>query len=183
MYMGNGQGSNARLTWFDRTGKELGVIGGSITGSRVAISPDGRTVAFGDATRDIWLHDIEKGTTSRFTFQREGTRAYSPAWSPDGRSLIFSLQQEGKPWTLVKSMIGSGTSAELTTGTWGETPRGIASPSWSRDGKYVVVRLNPAGATGTDLWMLRLEGADPKPQPYVAGPANESQPALSPSGE
>ncbi|MEO8595159.1 MAG: protein kinase [Candidatus Solibacter sp.] len=185
VYMGNGPGNNARLTWFDRTGKALGVVGDS-NSATAAISPDGRTVAleaWGVLSRDIWLHDVAKGTSSRFTFQREGTRAQQPAWSPDGGSLIFCRVEEGKAAVLVKSTIASGASAELTTGTWGETPRTTTLPSWSRDGKYVVARLNPSGTTGSDLWMLRLDEAGEKPRPYLAGPANEGQPAISPSGE
>ena len=186
VYLGNGLAKNARLTWFDRTGKELGIVGDSIAASG-SISPDGRTVAFerwGVMSRDIWLHDIARGTSSRFTFQRELTRVQQPVWSPDGLSLIFCRVEDEKAAVLVKSTIGSGAAVELTTGTWGDTPRSTTLPSWSRDGKYVVARLNPAGSTtGSDLWMLRLDAAGEKPQPYLTGPANEGQPAISPSGE
>jgi Tol biopolymer transport system component len=59
----------------------------------------------------------------------------------------------------------------------------VNSVSWSRDGKYVLARLNPGGATGSDVWMLRLDAPGEKPRPYLSSPANEGDPNLSPSSQ
>jgi hypothetical protein len=53
----------------------------------------------------------------------------------------------------------------------------------SRDGRFAIARVNPAGATGSDLWMMALDRAGEKPRPYLTGPANEGDPNLSPSSE
>ena len=63
--------ASSQLTWFDRGGKPIGNVGkpADILGPR--ISPDGLTVATDPAdsggARDIWLHDLVRGTSSRFT--------------------------------------------------------------------------------------------------------------------
>jgi len=61
------------LVWMDRTGKRLGVLGKPGMMGSLALSPDEKQVALGIADRqagtsDIWILDIARGATSRFTF-------------------------------------------------------------------------------------------------------------------
>src|SRR5579863_8377831 len=84
---GTGTGKR-QLLWRDRTGKRLSLIG---TPGEIAfelLSPDEKKVAFvsggfgGTAgASDIWVHDLTRNTTSRFTFGPGITLA--PIWSPD----------------------------------------------------------------------------------------------------
>ena len=70
----NGVNEDERqLTWFDRSGKALGTVGPSGQIQWATISPDGNTVAFDRRDpqtnlSDVWLHDLTRGTDSRFTF-------------------------------------------------------------------------------------------------------------------
>ena len=58
---------------------------------RPALSPDGRRVAVtgteGGYT-DIWIHDVERGTKTRLTF--DPAQDTSPAWSPSGDQVAFN---------------------------------------------------------------------------------------------
>lgn len=59
-------------------------------------SPDGRTIAFSGwregGYRDIYVYDVEAGTTERITADRHVD--IGPSWSPDGRYLLFSSDRD-----------------------------------------------------------------------------------------
>ena len=61
------------LMWFDRTGKAIGPVGQPGAYRNPALSPDGTRLAVEASdtqrrTRDIWLVELVRGVTSRFTF-------------------------------------------------------------------------------------------------------------------
>ena len=63
----------AQLVWFDRTGKQIGVLGDPAVYSDLELSPDGKraSVSIPDQAgkgRDIWLYDVARGLRTRFTF-------------------------------------------------------------------------------------------------------------------
>ena len=65
-----------QLTWFDRQGKPVGTAGEPGSIANVRVSPDGTRAAyrkdsFNLADQDIWLLDLGKGSSSRFTFGRK----------------------------------------------------------------------------------------------------------------
>jgi len=97
-YSSGGAGINLQLTWFDRSGKELGTVGPPGVLRWPAISPDGTTVAVDRRDPqtlfyDIWLHDLARGTASRFTFNSYNNQY--PVWSPDGSHIAFSSSRDG----------------------------------------------------------------------------------------
>jgi eukaryotic-like serine/threonine-protein kinase len=184
-YTANGLENNARLSWFDRNGQPAGSLG-NMNPLGLAISPDGKTVAFGSTmagAADIWLYDVARGTSSRLTFNTTAAGTVSPAWAPDGKSLIFSQYLSSKPSTVVRMSIAGGAAVPLSAGSWGNPPRPVNALNWSRDGKYVVGRLNPGGPTGSDIWVLALDPPGQNPQPYLAGPANEGDPSIAPGSD
>jgi Tol biopolymer transport system component len=178
---------NAQLTWFDRTGKVLGTLGlPDPTLESAAISPDGSIVAAESAqsgSRDIWLHDVARGPASRFTLNAVGDSATSPAWSPDGKSLLFSQVEGGRSAGVVRKALAGGGRAEPVGLPWGNAPRNVNLIRWSRDGQYVVAALGPAGATGSDIWMVPLSPPGEKARPYLESKANETGPSLSPKSD
>ena len=105
-YTSGRSGGGSLLTWFDRSGKVTGTLGAPNALSWGAISPDGKTVAvqrLDQGLRDIWLHDLARGTVSRFTYG-PGTHSY-PAWSADGSSVSFFA-----PWRGIARRPTSGTA-------------------------------------------------------------------------
>jgi Tol biopolymer transport system component len=158
-----------------------GTLGAPNALSWGAISPDGKTVAvqrLDQGLRDIWLHDLARGTASRFTFG-PGNHSY-PAWSADGRYISFFSPQHG-----IGRRATSGTAQnEVVSRRLGDPPSPTVVEDWSRDGSYAVIRVvNPK--TLFDIWVLPLNQGKPgngKPVPYLLTEFGEGYARVSPDG-
>jgi len=63
----------------------------------LALSPDGTHLAVtgrGAAGLSLWIKQLDTGPLSRLTF--EGEQSFRPAWTPDGRSVIFVSDRGGE---------------------------------------------------------------------------------------
>jgi Tol biopolymer transport system component len=165
----------SQLTWFDPSGKQLGTLGDPGDYEDLRLSLDGRSVA---ASRDnpggtvIWLLDIERGVSSRFT-TRPGNHIF-PIWSPDGRTIVFRSGLH----MCRREIAGTGEEERLT-----ESATSYEFPNdWSRDGKLILYHVI-APTTGLDLWVLPVT-PDGKPaaapKPYLRTQFNEGYGRLSP---
>jgi dipeptidyl aminopeptidase/acylaminoacyl peptidase len=107
--------------------------------SDLRISPDGTRVAFvvseppkgTDRNRDIWLVTIATKDVRRLTFTE--TPESSPRWSPDGRTLAFLSDRDGRNQIYLLSMDG-GEASKLTDGK-----NGVRSFEWAPDGKTIAL--------------------------------------------
>jgi serine/threonine protein kinase len=165
-------------TWFDRQGKVTGEFAPPGTDQGLALSPDGTRAAGRDASQtakgDIWLLDSARGVRTRLTFrQSAGT---FPVWTSDGARVIFSAGTS--PDTIYeKATSGAGDEKELL-----KRPGEIMIPSGvSHDGKYVLFSTVNTPKTGSDLWVLPLEG-DRKPVLLLGTEFNEGGGSFSPDG-
>ncbi|MEO8499806.1 MAG: protein kinase [Vicinamibacteria bacterium] len=176
-----GEDRNRRLLWMDRSGKETPALAEAREYWDTWLSPDGTRVAFdideGNGKGDVWIRDLARGVTSRFTFGAEAE--YAPAWSPDGRRIVFSKERKDaiKGSDLyVKDAIGTGEPERLT-----DAPGFKYASDWSPNGDYLVFGVDEK-ETALDLWALPLKGADRKPIPLVRTKFIESGGSLSPDG-
>jgi len=168
-----------QLTWFDRTGKSVGVAGEPDTNNLQypELSPDGRRVALSRTVQgnfDIWLLDLVRGGLTRLT---SDTGADSLAvWSPDGMRIAFSSNRKSS-WDLYqKTSNGSGTEDGLL-----ETPRGEIVQAWSRDGRFLVYYAGDS-KTGLDLWALEMTGSERHSRVVANTTFEEAMAELSPDG-
>jgi TolB protein len=88
-------------------------------------------------------------------------------WSPDGRSLIYSMQ--GSLW---RQRIGDSTAEQLTAG-----PSYDYQPDWSPDGKRVVYVSCRNDAL--ELWLLDVTTLESRP--LLANGAVNLEPRWSPT--
>jgi len=165
-----------QLTWYDRAGKVLGTVGEPGIYQATALSPDGTRLAVskrnGQAV-NIWLLDLSRDTTTRFTFSSAIDTA--PVWSPDGSSIIFASNRNG-PLDLYQKPADGGKDEELLLKS-GEDKGGT---SWSPDGRFLLyIVIDPK--TKRDVWVLPLEG-DRKPVPFLNTEFNERNARFSPDG-
>jgi len=181
-YTSGSAGRNLQLTWFDRSGKVTGTLGAPGTVAWGAISPDGKTVAADRMDRgiyDIWLHDLGRGTASRFTFGPKNNQF--PVWSPDGSRIVFFSMRDrtGHPFQKVAS--GTGQD-EVLSKPLGEPPTATRVDDWSRDGRYLILSKSNNPKTRNDVWVLPMFG-DRKPFPYLNMEFAENYARLSPDGK
>src|SRR5262249_1494757 len=67
----------SQVTWFDRDGESLGVLGEASAYAGARLSPDGKLVATSrldprSGVSDIWTINLATGITSRLTFEPTG---------------------------------------------------------------------------------------------------------------
>ncbi len=174
-----GSGSGQRqFVWFDRSGREIGRVGGPDASTPInpSLSPDGRRVAVRrlvNGNSDIWLLDVARNVLSRFTF--DPAIEFAAVWAPDGSRLAFNSNRNGAFDLFQKSAAGAGVEDVLLV-----TPQLKTPGDWSLDGRFLLYRdVDPR--TGWDLWALPLEG-DRKPFPVVRTDFEERDGQFSPDG-
>ncbi|MCU0304093.1 MAG: serine/threonine-protein kinase [Thermoanaerobaculales bacterium] len=138
------------------------------------LSPDGKRLAMTvlrDGNWDVWVYDLEREVATRLTFN-EGYDG-DQVWSPDGRFLTFTSDQDGRENPYVKRADGSGEPTRLAV-----IDHDFWATSWSPDGKWI---LGEVQAETFDLWVLPADG-EGEPEVFLATQFFERFPAISPDG-
>jgi eukaryotic-like serine/threonine-protein kinase len=174
----SGAGEQVQLTWKDRAGQPLETVGEPANGSMdPKLSPDERQVVFSQfdgPNRDIWVRDLPRGISTRFTFHP--ALDLSPVWSPDGSRIVFRSDRNGLFALYVKSTNGTGQEQLLL-----KTGNLKVPTSWSADGRRLLYHEVDV-KTGSDLWVLPMEG-EGKPAVFLRTDSNEREGAFSPDGK
>jgi hypothetical protein len=160
-----------QLTWFDRTGRELGTLSDAARYSGLALSPDERRVAVTLETGapnnvDIWLIDIARNIRSRLTVYPGQER--SPVWSPDSARIAFQSSRSRQPIAVRQTLSTETGADELLLegpGNFTMTPSG-----WSSDGQFIAYTTR-----GSNVWILPLFG-DRKPFAFAETRSSKHRP-------
>jgi Tol biopolymer transport system component len=168
----------SHLVWFDRTGKQIGVLGDPAAYSRLELSPDGKraSVRISDQAskgRYIWLYDVARGLRSRFTF--DPADDLNSVWSPDSSRVVFSSRRKVFFDLYQKASSGAGSEEVLLEDNLDKFPM-----SWSPDGRFILY-VSSGPSRGNDLFVLPLTG-DRKPFPFLQTRFSESDGRFSPDG-
>jgi Tol biopolymer transport system component len=99
----------------------------------VRVSPDGQRVALATFD-DVWIYDISRATTSRLTTNRAQDR--SPAWTPDGKRILFTSLRANFPE--IYSISADGTGAETLLFERAKDGVDLRSNGWSADGRRLL---------------------------------------------
>jgi serine/threonine-protein kinase len=172
-------GAGTRVTWRDRHGAETPLAGQTVrvwgTGT---LSPDGRRMANGilaEKGTDIWVVDLSRGTPTRLTF---GGTNDNPIWTPDGRTIVYGGNKDGKPGLYKVPADGSGQS-QLVLATTEPVPT-----SFAPDGKTLVFfQPGPGGRARIMVLPLDAGSGTPTPRPLREGSASDSEAQVSPDGK
>lgn len=139
------------------------------TSFAVAVSPDGRSLAF-DLQGSLWVMPADGGTARRITDYFSG--AHLPSWSPDGTRLAYYAFREGSfnLWTVRPD----GSDARpLTQGEHDDR-----EPAWSPDGSKIAFASDRGGAY--HIWVIAAGGGTPRQ--LTTGARADRAPVFSPDG-
>jgi Tol biopolymer transport system component len=166
----------SRLTWYDRSGRELGTAGPDGAYWEPTLSPDGRWLAIArmdpeKATANIWTIDLERGGLARLP--SEGPSSATPLWAADGRRIIYSHFPSGE--VFVRDASGAESERLLF-----RQPTFTPLDDWSRDGRFLFYEALDFRRFHFDVWVRDMQtGAS---HPILQAAFNQSGARLSPDG-
>jgi hypothetical protein len=106
-----------RLRWLARDGRPLETIGEAAQFETFPeLSPDGRQVAISERVSGTWglsVIDLARATRVRLA---AGERVSTPAWTPDGRSLLYSTPAGATEPIIKRVWLDGSTSESLESG-------------------------------------------------------------------
>jgi hypothetical protein len=169
------------LVWLDRTGRQVGSVGGHAPFANPVLSPDGTRIAVrvddpANGKSDIWVWDLKRDIGARLASMTGDTDG--PTWAPDGRRVAYAFNRDTISELRVASVGGVASDSLLLA-----SDRALIPGSWSRDGRWLTyMRWSGPKVLGWDVYGLPI-GAHRDPVPLVATPAAEGSEAISPDGK
>jgi Tol biopolymer transport system component len=162
------------LSWFDRQGKPLGIVGEPGVYHQVRLSPDETRVAVArvdstSSTWDIWTLDLSDNILTRLSFDPEHEQ--NPLWSHDGRSVAYVSQRMAK-FDFFQKAVGGTTESILFESA--EHPKYL--DDLSPDGRFLLYN------TTTILYAVPLDG-DRQPVVLDQTPFKKGEARFSPDGK
>jgi hypothetical protein len=150
-----GTGIDSELTWMDRDGRALGVLGEAAHFECQAISPDAKQIAVNlkpsSGRENIWIYDVDRGTRVPLLPGETGPVPYTPHWSVDGKQLAYRITEAKTSALYVHASDGSGDPKQI-----GGRYDGVATlEDWSPDGRHLAITL--AKFQGSQNWHETLQ--------------------------
>jgi eukaryotic-like serine/threonine-protein kinase len=165
-------GATRTIVAVDATGKSMPLLEEARDYLEPQVSPDGKRIAVAivDPASDshIWIIDIASGVGNPLTVDGTNVR---PAWTPDGKNVVFRSRRRGGPVLFLQAADGSSAARPLAEGT--DDLAGDIS-------KNGVLAFYRTAAGNSDVYTLAL--TDAKETMFVATKASERTPSISPDG-
>jgi len=180
-YQASAVGELSQLLWFDRGGKQLESAGAAADYYHPRLSHDGRRVAVAvvdpqTADLDIWLYDLARRVSTRFTFGPAVN--IFPIWSPDDSRIVFASNRKGLHDLYQKPASGTGDDELLLfSATSSKFPT-----DWSQEGGLIAFHsTDTKSKRGSDIWVFSV--ADRKARPFLSTPFHEGSAQFSSDGQ
>ncbi len=181
LYQPASQANSKQLTWFDRNGRKVDVVGETGDYFDLRLSPDEQKLALnaGSPYSDIWVDEMAHPAQNRLTIE-PGTDHGLPVWSPDSRQIVYAaLSGKGTHGIYERQANGVGSDELLLPAESSDV--GVLPTSWSHDGKFLLFSHGtipqPSG-----LWILPISG-ERKPRRVPNAPDTGEDGQFSPDGK
>jgi Tol biopolymer transport system component/DNA-binding winged helix-turn-helix (wHTH) protein len=142
-------------------------------------SPDGSQVAFSRVVEGIWKSGVYVqlvGSSESRQLMAGAADDYGPSWSPDGRRIAFLRRGAGGSRIHLTSPLGG--SAVKVSDFAADAPI-----SWSPDGRYLAAQRHTASTSEESaIWLIPVDGGNPRAITHATPPAVNSSPSFSPDG-
>ena len=170
----------SQLTWVDRTGKPVGLVGGvdaAESDATLRLSPDERTIVLGrreNGNSDLWtIANAPHGALQRFTSAPSFESI--AAWSPDGKQIAYQSSRKGGGfYDLYRKPLGGGDETAIL-----ESAENKTMSDWSLDNKFWLFVFQGRDQVARDLWAMPVNG-DGKPFQVTNTPFDETNARFSP---
>lgn len=175
-----GENANGtQLRWFDRSGKQLSLLGDRAFQFEPSLSPDGRKVAtnfakLGTGYGKVWVYDVLRGGRMRITAGEYGSG--TPIWSRDGTHILFTGKRQHYSIYSVDTVRAEQERLILDTGidTW---PLDL-----SPDGHFLLFgQGDDVSRVQSRVWVYPMRG-NRAPSRLLEGDTIESGAQFSPDG-
>ncbi len=138
-------------------------------------SPDGRRLAVRISgglfnSGNIWIHDLQNGSVSRFT---SDSSSYRPTWSRDGRQILYVNGKAAETRIISRPWDGSGADSVLLKRF------SLAEIAPGPIGGFSAIRTIDGPR---DIYLAPTDSLSSL-KPFVTGPADETNPRVSPDGK
>ena len=169
----SGAVSISQLTWFDRKGNQIGMVGKPDLYSNVSLAPDGKSVAVdktdsANQNTDVWIYELQGDSAKRITF--DPAIDAMAIWSPDGSRLVFSSSRQNDFNLYMKAADGAQEEKPIQRVDADEYPS-----DWSRYGRYILFNQGP------EIWFLTLP--EMKSDPFLKTSSTLKNGRFSPDGK
>jgi len=173
LYAFGGGGGMRQLVTVDRSGEITGTIGQPQAGMTwPEVSPDAGAVLVSAQeadNRDIWLHDVERGTQTRMTFGTETD--YAAIWMNGGKDIAYTNGSAQSNKTFIKPADGSRDPELILEGYY---------PS-IKDGVEMMAFTKFVSGSGEDIYYQPVDGSA-EMSPFLQSESREAGAQLSPDG-
>ena len=174
-----GEAGGGQLRWADLEGETLSTEADPGDIFTANLSKDGRWMAVGmgsssTESEDIWIRDLVRGVTSRFTFT--DVDEANPKWDPDGSRIAYSSTHEGIDNMFVKAIGGTGEPELLQASEHAQYPA-----DWSSDGRFLLF-YDRDPENSWDLWYLDMASPQQEATPFLKSQFAEVRSRFSPNG-
>lgn len=150
--------------------------------SKIAMSPDGKRIAFASQIQDnenqsinlnIYIFSIDDNSIKQLTVDAGDN--VNPTWSPDGKQIAFASNRDGN-WEIYRVNIDGTDLQNLTS----KPDSDDNFPAWSpREGSYIAFVTNRDG--NLEIYRMNTQGGGLKNLTNNAG--DDEMPAWSPDGK
>ncbi len=147
---------NGTLWTVDSDGANVRELPGISSGFSPAWHPNGRMIAYSGYAEDgshVYLRDLVANTTRRMSFDI-GVNL-TPAFSPDGKSLVFAYGSDASDLWTVQLQGGEGP-VRITVGRGSEN----VQPTFSPDGRRIAFTSGRLGRP--EIYITDSDGANPQ---------------------
>ncbi|MGE5360145.1 MAG: protein kinase domain-containing protein, partial [Bacteroidales bacterium] len=197
---GVAEGGNRTLVWVDRQGREeaLPLEPSSYLFPRISpVDPNIIVAEVEGATHNLYSYDLTRGVPTKLT--TDGL-SHAPLWTPDGKNICYRSWKAGTMtmWEMPSDQsrpaerlttIGSRQSAVSVSadGHYLAYNQMAEMPTGSAMAKGGAAEMGSGGetamGTGSDIWILPLQGTDRTPRAFKKTTFDEASAKFSPDGK